>query len=85
MNASNSKSEDGEGLSRIIRRQIGTQVNRRLIGRLPAFAPQGGPLPEQLSLLLDELDRVEVSAPGSPAAARSGPYRPASAHGRSLK
>jgi len=87
MSASNTRTEGNERLAGTIRRQLGTQANRRLLARLPVFAPQQGPLPDRLASLLDALDCAEdgLTSPGSPAAARSAPRPPASEHGRSPK
>lgn len=69
MSATKGENRSAKALSGTIRRQIGTQANRRLLTRLPIFAPQNGPLPEGLASLLDALDGVdeEPIGPGSPA------------------
>ena len=48
-------------LAQTIRRQIGTQTNRRHLSRLPAFALQRE-VPETLAGLLSELDTAEREA-----------------------
>ena len=78
------KTEHETELSDLIRRQIGTQVNRRHLSRLPQFSLHDG-MPERLGLLLADLDEAErrLSGRGTPAPAQSGHHWPASAHGRS--
>lgn len=41
-----------------IRRQLGSEANRRYLQKLPIFRVEPG-LPRQLSALLDEIERTE--------------------------
>ena len=69
MTALNGKNRGKTALSGTIRRQISAPDNRRLLTRLPLFAPQNGPLPAQFASLLNALDRAEDRpiAPENPA------------------
>ncbi|MCO5081550.1 MAG: hypothetical protein M9955_07805 [Rhizobiaceae bacterium] len=54
------KDRDGamDALAKDIRRQIGTQANKTFLRRMPLFRVDAG-LPEDLSVLLGELDVAE--------------------------
>lgn len=52
-------------LPEMIRRQIGTQANRRLLARLPGFALLHD-TPDEFERLLAELDAVERGAKAVP-------------------
>ena len=42
----------------VIRKELGSDTNRRFLARMPAFRPESG-MPERLSRLLGELDDIE--------------------------
>lgn len=50
-----------KALSELIRKEIGSESNRRLLARLPAFKADGA-LPDRLIALLGEIDRAEGAA-----------------------
>lgn len=73
-------------LPETIRRQIGTEVNRRHLMRLPAFSlPRE--TPRELTGLLAELEAAEqnVNRRGKTEEGQSGHHWPASAHGHTPK
>ena len=43
----------------VIRKEIGTEANRRHLARMPAFRPERE-IPEKLLTLLGEIDRAEA-------------------------
>lgn len=53
-----------KALPELIRKEIGSETNRRFLARMPAFRPDGT-LPDELQALLGELDRAEARAPGA--------------------
>lgn len=48
-----------KGLSGLIRKEIGSETNRRFLARMPTFRPVMD-LPENLRTLLGELDHAEA-------------------------
>lgn len=47
-----------EGLDKLIRKQIGSESNRRFLSRMPAFKLDAD-VPDRLSALLGQLDAAE--------------------------
>ena len=54
-----------KALPELIRKEIGSETNRRFLARMPAFKPDTA-LPDELRLLLGELDRAEERAQARP-------------------
>lgn len=50
-------------LPELIRRQIGSEMNRRFLARLPAFKPAGGAM-DRFEALLGEIDAAEMRVNG---------------------
>ena len=61
-NMNETKANRNGRLSELIRREIGSETNRRFLARMPAFRPVAE-LPENLRTLLEELDCAETKAP----------------------
>ncbi len=59
MSAKEAKMQKDARLAPMIRKEIGTSANRRLLQRMPAFRAEPD-LPERFRSLLGELERVQV-------------------------